>query len=839
MNDRFWTRPLRDLEADLQTGSQGLSPDEARRRLAAQGRVRPTPHVLRVAWTFLRDLVNPLVLILVTAAGFSFAFGEAINGLIIIGIVLVSMLLNLVQTYRSQRAAEALTQLVATRARVVRGGQPVLIPLADVVAGDVLLLSAGDIVSADARLIEAKDLFVDQASMTGESLPAEKQAVDLTGILSLDEARNSVFAGSSVISGSGRALAVRVAGSSELGKIAAELRRPPPPTEFERGILAFSLLILRVTILLVLFVFLVLSLFKHQPIEAFLFAIALAVGLTPEFLPMIMAVTLSKGALRMARERVIVKQLQAIENFGSIDVLCSDKTGTLTEGRQTLARALSGQGHADPRVLEAASLNSQFQSGIANPLDQAILLAHRPRTEAVVKRDEVPFDFQRRRVSVVLSTPDGTRMIVKGAPESLLDVCTAFREGDALHPLDAESRACIAETFRSLSLEGLRVIAVAERPVPQQARYSREDERDLTFLGYLAFQDPPKADAARSLQRLEQDGIRVVILTGDNEWIAHHVCAAVGLEVGDVLTGRDIDGIRDEALPQVVERVSVFARLTPEQKGRLIRALKHRGHVVGYLGDGINDAPSLRIADVGISVDSAADIAKEAAAIILLDKSLEVLHAGVIEGRRSFANVIKYILMGTSSNFGNMLSMALAAIILPFLPLLPSQILLNNLIYDASQVTLPADRVERSALAVPRRWNIREIQRFMLHMGPISSGFDFLTFGILLGVFQASPSLFRTGWFVESLLTQTLVIFVIRTPGNPFKSRPATSLLISVLVACALAMALPFTPAAPWLGFVPLPWQVMAVILLISVTYLLAVEGVKRYLAARTKKTPL
>ncbi|MNR94732.1 Magnesium-transporting ATPase, P-type 1 [compost metagenome] len=833
MDPRFWMLPLQTLEAEVKSDARGLRSDDATRRLPRREASRAAFPFMSVAWAFLRDLVNPLVLILMVAAGFSFAFGESVNGLLIIGIVLASLLLNLVQTFRSERAAEALKRLVATRARVFRDGTLVTIPLAEIVPGDVFLLSAGDIVPADGRLLSSKNLYVDQASLTGESFPAEKEAEDLSRDVGLDEARNSVFAGCSVVSGTGRAIAVRVGDATEMGQVAAALKRPPPPTEFERGVRAFSWLILRVTVLLVLFVFLVLALYKHRPLEAFLFAIALAVGLTPEFLPMIMAVTLSRGALRMAKQRVIVKQLQAIENFGSIDVLCSDKTGTLTEGRLTLLRAIDTEGAEDPRVLEAASLNSTFQTGIQSPLDQAILAAHVPRTQGLALHDEVPFDFHRRRLSVVLAMPEGLRMIVKGAPEAVMEVSSHVRRGDRELSLDEAGRACIHETFHRLSTEGLRLIAVAIRDVAPQSAFEVQDERDLTFWGFVVFRDSPKADAPEALRRLQADGIRVVILTGDNQWSTRQVCVSVGLEVGEILSGRDLDEIRDEALPQVVERVSVFVRLTPEQKGRVIRALKQRGHVIGYLGDGINDAPSLRLADVGISVDTAADVAREAAPIILLDKSLKVLHAGVIEGRRSFANVIKYILMGTSSNFGNMLSMAASALVLPFLPLLPTQILLNNLLYDASQVTLPGDRVDRDALRAPGRWNIHQVQRFMIHMGPVSSCFDFLTFGILLGAFNATPTLFRTAWFVESLLTQTLVIFIIRTAGNPLRSRPSTPLVLSISLVCLVALLLPFTPLAPWLGFVPLPIPVIGAIVGITAAYLLIVEVVKRYLLRR------
>lgn len=829
MQERYWQSPLSALLSSLEASPEGLSEAEAALRLRRFGPNLPTGQKADGRLQqFIGFFANPLVLILLVAATLAASVGEVLDALIIASIILASVLLNFVQAYRSNQAAETLRRSVATTLQVVRSGIAREVPVEQVVPGDVFLLAAGDVVPADGRLLEAKDLFVDQGALTGESLPAEKHAEAPAGP-GLDQADNAVFAGSSVVSGTARAVAVHTGRSSELGGIAAELTRRPPPTEFERGMTAFSLMILRIILALVMTVFLALALLRHDPLEALLFSIALAVGLTPEFLPMILTVTLTQGAMRMARKRVVVKQLAAIENFGSIDVLCSDKTGTLTEGAIVLERYVDPFGADDPGVLRAAVLNSMFETGIRSPLDAAILKrASEIDVGSCLKRDEIPFDFHRRRLSVVVDVAGRPMLITKGAPEAVLPICVRYRARGSEAALDPEARDRIEATFRQLSMDGLRVLGIAERAVADQKVYTVADEADLVFVGFAAFLDPPREGVAETLRALAADGIRVVILTGDNEWVTRKICREVGLDGTEVVLGSELDRVSPEALPRLAERVSIFARLAPEQKDRVVRALKSAGHVVGYLGDGINDAPSLRVADVGISVQSAANVAKEAAPIILMDKSLGVLHEGVLEGRRSFANVIKYVMMGTSSNFGNMFSMAGAALVLPFLPMLPMQILLNNLLYDASQIALPGDRVDAEAVGHPRRWNIRFIRSFMVHLGPLSSVFDLLTFGLLLGVFHASAGLFRTGWFLESLWTQTLVVFVIRTRFAPWLSRPSRGLVASVGVVLAIALALPYSPLAPYLGFEPLPPLLVLAILAMTVLYLALAEGVKR-----------
>lgn len=828
--------------------SHGLSTTEATRLLSEHGPNELTParraaNLIRILGLF----ANPLVIILLIASLVSALLGQRLNASIIVVMVLFSVALNFFQTYRSERAAERLRQQVAPTATALRDCEWVEMLRRDIVPGDVVRLLAGDLVPADARLLEARDLHVNQASLTGESLPAEKEALadDLTK-QDPSEDRGTVFLGTSVVSGTATAVVLATGRNTAFGDIAARLAAKPPETEFERGTRAFGMLIMQTVFFLVAFVFLVSAALHHDPFESLLFAIALAVGLTPEFLPMITTVTLGQGAVHMARQKVIVKHLEAIQNFGSMDVLCSDKTGTLTSGDTVLDRHVDPLGNPAERAFLLAYLNSFFETGVENPLNKAILrkvgaspldlaiLHHdHPDIAGYQKLDEIPFDFERRRVSIVVQAGGNRQLIVKGAPESVLTVCSGYeRDGRAL-PLDTEAQARCQGTYEALSADGFRVLAVAYRNMPQQASYDRTDEHDLVLAGYVTFFDPPLEDAAEVLESLRRDGVEVKILTGDNELVARHVCSRVGHNSGRIVMGEELDRMSDAALAQVSEQATVFARVSPAQKNRVIIALKSRGHVVGFLGDGINDAPSLHAADVGISVSNAVDVAKDAAQIILLEHNLRVLHSGIIDGRKAFGNVMKYLLMGTSSNFGNMFSMAGASLFLPFLPMLPTQILLNNFLYDLAQVTIPTDNVDPSFIRKPRKWDIGIIRKFMLYIGPISSVYDFLTFFIMLKVFQASEQLFHTGWFVESLATQTLVLFVIRTGGNPLRSRPSMPLTITTLVVVIVGIMLPFTPLAEVLGFTPLPAKYFLFLLGMTVTYLLLVEAVKRRLMKR------
>ena len=711
--------------------------------------------------------------------------------------VVMSVVLNFIQAYRSERAVQGLRDQVAPTATVKRDGKWFELPRRQIVPGDVVRLSAGDLVPADARLLRSQDLHVQQAALTGESMPVEKCVgegeSDETGATRPD----LVFLGTSVVSGTATALVIATGPRTSFGDIAARLSERPPETEFDRGTRQFGILIMKTVFFLVLFI-LVVSVGMHRnALESLLFAVALAVGLTPEFLPMITTVTLSMGALRMARRKVIVKHLDAIENLGSIDLLCSDKTGTLTSGEMELDSSLDPFGEPSERPLQLGYLNSCFESGIKSPLDASILKCPRPPSvEKCEKTDEIPFDFERRRLSIVVRTNGACMIITKGAPEGVLAVCTSIEIGGECRPLgDAERERC-TETFRRLSANGLRVLAVAYRQVDRAEGWKRADECDLALAGFLTFLDPPIEGVADTIAALRADGVGIKILTGDNELVTKHVCERVGIDCARIVLGTELEHVTDTALFHIAEEADVFARVSPGQKNRIIRALKKRGHVVGFLGDGINDAPSLHAADVGISVAGAVDVAKDAADIILLEHALDVLHGGIIEGRKAFGNVLKYILMGTSSNFGNMFSMAAATLFLPFLPMLPTQILLNNFLYDLAQVTIPTDNVDPVYIQSPQKWNVRIIRNFMIAIGPISSIFDFLTFYILLAVFRSSEAFFHTGWFVESLATQTLVLFVIRTAGRPWSNRPSLPLASTTILIVIAGLVLPFSPLA-------------------------------------------
>ena len=824
--------PIDALLAELHASRGGLTAGEARRRLAEVGPNEPAraPRTAGLVQILLL-LANPLVIILLIASAASAVLGERVNASIIVLMVALSVVLNFVQTFRSHRVAERLREAVAPTATALRDGTWREIRRRELVPGDIVRLAAGDRVPADARLLEARDLHVQQAALTGESMPVEKDTGDVEAAPRQPaEARNVVFLGTSVVSGTATALVVATGPATAFGDIAARLSTRPPETEFERGTRQFALLITRTVFLLVLFVLLAGALMHHVFLESLLFAVALAVGLTPEFLPMISAVTLSRGAAHMARRKVIVKHLEAIENFGSMDVLCSDKTGTLTSGDMVLDRHLDPFGEVSERPLALAYVNSVYQTGIKSPLDAAVLKRGGVAIDDHRKIDEIPFDFERRRLSVIVENGGGRRLITKGAPEGVIALCTAYESGGRPAPFDDMMRARCEAAYRDLCAHGSRVLAVAYAVVPVQAVYSARDERDLVLAGFVTFFDPPMEGVAETLRALRRDGVIVKILTGDNELVAQHVCGQVGLDSTRVVGGDEIERMTDSALGAVAEQMTVFARVSPAQKNRIILALKSRNHVVGFLGDGINDAPSIHTADVGVSVATAVDVAKDAADIILLERDLGVLHAGILEGRRAFGNVMKYLLMGTSSNFGNMFSMAGAFLFLPFLPMLPTQILLNNFLYDLAQVTIPTDNVDDAFIRTPQRWNIGVIQQFMVVIGPLSSIYDFLTFGVLLWVFRASEALFQTGWFVESLATQTLVLFVIRTAGNPWRSRPSLPLAVTTVVVVLIGVVLPFTPLAATLGLVPLPGKYFVFLGGVTITYLALVEVVKRRL---------
>ena len=830
----FWQTPLDELERQLGASSNGLSSTEADARLLRCGANTLNS---RQKYSFLLKVLsrfrNPLVLILLVAAVISGLTGDVASLGIISTMVLLSVLLDSVQEYRAEQAAEQLKVSVALKEQVLRDGREITIRADQLVPGDVVLLAAGDLVPADGRLLEARDFFVNEGLLTGESYPTEKRvAAEGTANVDVAQAEDAAFMGTSVVSGSAKLLLCATGNATQLGEISATLRHTPPPAALERGVYEFGLLIVRLTILLVLFVLLVNAFFHRPLLESFLFALALAVGLTPELLPMIVSVTLARGAMRMAKQKVIVKRLAAIHDLGSMDVLCTDKTGTLTEAKIALIRHVTLSGTDSERVLELAWLNSHFETGLRSPLDTAIL-EHGSRNPAGwTKIDEVPFDFERRRVSVLLEREGRRILVVKGAPEDLLKLSSRYElsgERDT-QPFDAAALARAQTQFQTLCTEGFRVLGIAWREEPaSQAHVVVSDEHDFVFAGYAAFLDPPKASAGAAIAALERSGVGIKIITGDNERVTQYVCAQLDIPIEGLLTGTELAALSEEALSARIEGTNLFCRVNPSQKNRIILALKRRGHVVGYLGDGINDAPSLHTADVGISVDGAVDVAKDAADIILLEHDLEVVERGVREGRRTFGNIMKYIMMGTSSNFGNMFSMAGASLILPFLPMLPIQVLLNNFLYDLSEVPIPMDEVDDELLAQPRHWDIKFIRNFMLVLGSVSSIFDFLTFGLLLWVFNATEALFQTGWFMESLATQVLVIFIIRTRGSPLRSRPNPVLAGTSLAVAAVGILLPYTAIGRWFGFVPLPLAFLAALGAMVVCYLVLAEGVKRW----------
>ena len=823
--------PLPDLFQQFHSTDAGLRASDAASILKTVGpnQVKSAkPKSLLSA--FIERFSNPLVLILLFAAAVSAFTGDIPSFVIIAVIVLMSVILDVTQEYQAQNAAEKLQKQVALSAKALRDGQPVDVPVAEIVPGDVVLLAAGDLVPADSRLIEARDLYVDEATLTGEAYPAEKDAAPATAAAAGASAlpRNMVFMGSSVVSGTAKALVVTTGPKAQLGSIAGALQKPPPPTAFAVGIQNFGMMIVKATIFLVLFVVLVNILFHRPLLESFIFALALAVGLTPELLPMIVSVTLARGSIRLSRKQVIVKRQSAIDDLGSMDVLCSDKTGTLTEARIKLVREVDLGGRDSGTILQMAQLNATFETGLESSLDDAILAAGKIDLTGWRKIDEVPFDFERRRNSVLVEGGGRRLIIVMGAPEDILAHAAFYeQQGTPSRPLDAAARKTAEATFNGLGADGYRVLGVAWREAePDREKANVADETELTFAGFLAFLDPPKAGAREALTALANLGIALKVVTGDNEQVTRHVCGELGLNITGTLTGPEIEGLTDEALAARVEGTTLFCRATPPLKTRIITALRHKGHVVGYLGDGINDAPSLHAADVGFSVDTAVDVAKEAAAIILLRKDLGVLADGVREGRKTFVNILKYMMMGTSSNFGNMFSMAGGVLFLPFLPMLPTQILLNNLLYDFSETTIPLDNVSDSMVAKPRHWDLDIVRKFMLLFGPLSSIFDFVTFGLLLWVFHAGEKLFHTGWFVESLTTQTLVIFIIRT-ADPLRDPPHPALVATTLLAFATAVALPYSPLASWLGFVPVPAALMGALALVTIAYLVSVYVVK------------
>jgi Mg2+-importing ATPase len=819
--------------ARLRATSSGLSTEEAEERRSIYGPNEVSGKRKRsVALGFLSHFRNPLVVILLLAGGISVLVGEATEAAIIFTIVTASVVIDFLQEHRAQGAVALLRERIVTTATVLRDGVKQELRLSDLVPGDIIFLSAGDLVPADAIVISARDFFVNQSVLTGEPFPVERYPItSLQAGEGAAEGKNRVFLGTSVVSGTATAVIEKTGGDTQYGRIAWKISARPPETEMERGLRHFGFLVMQLVFFLVIFVFLVNALFRHSVLDSLLFAVALAVGLTPELLPMILSLNLSRGAIAMSGKGVIVKHLASIQNFGSMDILCTDKTGTLTENRITLIRHVDGNGRESEKVLLLSFLNSSHQTGLKSPLDDAILAFREIEIGRFRKVDEIPFDFVRKRVSIIVEEEGRRLLIAKGAPEEVLRICTCQELEDSVSEMTEEAGERVLGLYRELSGEGFRTLAVAYRTLPdRRSVYGASDEEEMVFLGFVAFIDPPKESARESLELLNRTGVALKILTGDNELVTRKTCDLLGIQVGRIVTGAEIATLDDDALARVVEGADLFARVTPDQKDRILLALKRNGHVVGYLGDGINDAPSLRTADIGISVDNAVDIARESSDIILLKKDLRVIEEGVLEGRRTFGNTMKYIMMGTSSNFGNMFSVAAASLFIPFLPMLPVQILLNNLLYDFSQSAIPTDAVDPEYIQGPKRLDTGFIKRFILVFGPISSLFDILTFALLLLVFSATEPLFQTAWFIESLCTQVAIIFVIRTRRSPFLlSRPSLPLALSCTLVIAAAFLIPYTPLGPAFGFVRLPASFYLFLACLVAGYLALVEMVKRW----------
>lgn len=828
----FWTLSADALFRSVESAPSGLSSDAATARLQYDGPNNlGTKPRRRIIADVARRLANPLVLILLVASAVAGLTGDLVSFVIIAVVVLLSTLLDMMQEHRAAVTADALRQSIALRAEVLRDGAFVDLPVEAIVAGDVVALSAGDLVPADGILLTANAVQVNEALLTGEPYPVEKSVQAMESVASADNTAGALFHGTSVIAGSLQMLVIATGKRTRLGAIAGALNQVPPPTAFEHGIHRLGMLIVRMTIFLVLFVLLTHLALGRAPLQSFLFAMALAVGLTPELLPMIMTVALSRGAQRMAAARVVVKRLSSIHDLGQMDILCTDKTGTLTEAKITLVGHPGIDGTDSERVLELAAVNARFESGLKSPLDEA-LLDHTAEhdLDEWSKLDEHPFDFERRRVSV-LAERDGSRVeIVKGAPETLLALCSAVeaRDGKVL-TLDDGLRDQLKRLHDERAGEGLRLLAVAWKAAPGRERIGHDDDNGLIFAGYCVFVDPPKPSATSAVARLGAAGVRIKVISGDAAPVVGHLVRTLQLPVSGILTGTEIASLSDQALAARVEEVDVFARVTPDQKTRIVRALRARGHTVGFIGDGINDAPAIRAADVGLSVDGATDVARDAADMILLAPDLGVLADGVCEGRRTYANIMKYLRMGTSSNFGNMLSMAIASLWLPFLPLTPVQVLLNNLIYDLSQIGIPFDGAGSEDLAKPHAWDMAGIMRFTAIMGPLSTIFDVATFALLIGVAHAGIGEFRAAWFIESMASQILVVFVIRTSLPFWRSRPNRALVASALLGMLGALALPFGPWAGLLGFTSPGPAIVAGIGALIMLYLAAAEALKGY----------
>jgi Mg2+-importing ATPase len=824
----FWSNSVSELLKSLQASDKGLSKDDAERRLSSYGANRLKPQKSSTAFTlFIAQFKSPIILILLFATGLSIFLHNLVDASIILIIVIISGLLGFWQEYSASNAVAKLLAIVQITTKVLRNGKQEDIHIEEIVPGDIVLLSAGDIVPGDCLIIEGTDLFVDEAMLTGETFPVEKSISVLPADTALAQRTNTIWMGTHVVSGTAKAVVVFTAQNTEFGKVSERLKLKPLETEFERGIRRFGFFLGEVTLILVVIIFAI-NVYLHRPVlDAFLFSLALAVGLTPQLLPAIISINLAHGAKKMAEKKVIIKRLASIENFGSMNIICSDKTGTLTEGIVQVNSALDVNGVASDKVFLFAYLNAFYETGFKNPIDESIINSRKIEVKEYVKKDEIPYDFLRKRLTIVVQQGDEEFMVTKGALTNILEVCSSVETKEGTIVDINSMRKKIEKNFEDFSTNGFRTLGIAYKKLPTKSPVIKDDEKELIFIGFLTLFDPPKSNIADTISGLKKLGISLKIITGDNHLVAASLSKKMGLEDNKIITGPELHRMSDAALLRQISSINVFAEIEPNQKERIIIAMKKAGNVVGYMGDGINDASALHAADVGISVDTAADVAKDAADIVLLEKDLNVLVEGVREGRTTFANTLKYVFMATSANFGNMFSMAGISLFIPFLPLLPKQILLTNLLTDFPEMTIATDNVDDEMVDHPRRWDIKAIRKFMITFGLVSSIFDYLTFGLFLIILHANESQFRTGWFMESVVSASMIVLVIRSRKPFFKSKPGKYLLMTTLLIAVVTIFLPFTPLGTILGFTPLSFTTYLLLALIVILYIFAAEITK------------
>jgi len=832
----FWSISVKELLGKLQVTAKGLTNNEARKRLSSYGANSLKPQKRSDAFTLLiSQFKSPIILILIFATGLSLFLKNIVDASIIFSIVLISGLLGFWQEYSASNAVAKLLAIVQIKVAVLRDGKEKEIPVEEIVPGDVVILNAGDIVPGDCLIIESKDLFVDEAMLTGETFPVEKDIAVLPTDTALAQRTNTVWMGTHIVSGNAKAVVTLTGKNTEFGKVSDRLKLKAPETEFERGIRRFGYFLGEVTLVLVILIFGI-NVYLHRPVlDSFLFSLALAVGLTPQLLPAIISINLAHGAKKMAEKKVIVKRLASIENFGSMNIICSDKTGTLTEGNVKVESALDVNGDANDKVFLYAYLNAFYETGFTNPIDQAILNFKKVDLKEYKKHDEIPYDFIRKRLTIAVTNGKDRLMITKGALSNILDVCSSVESKDGSIVKITSMQAQIQKQFVAFSNQGFRTLGIAYKNLTSDSPINKSNEADMTFIGFLTLFDPPKANIAETIAELKKLGVSLKVITGDNHLVAASISEKMGLSGNKIITGPELRQMSDGALLRRVEKIDVFAEIEPNQKERIIIAMRKAGNVVGYMGDGINDASALHAADVGISVDTAADVAKDAADIVLLEKDLGVLIEGVREGRTTFANTLKYVFMATSANFGNMFSMAGVSLFIPFLPLLPKQILLTNLLTDFPEMTIATDNVDDEMIDHPRRWDIKAIRKFMITFGLVSSVFDYLTFGLLLIVLRANESQFRTGWFLESVISASMIVLVIRSRKPFFKSRPGKYLFIATISIAIITIILPFTQLGDVFGFSPLKFSTYLFLMLIVVLYIIAAEITKTIFYKKVK----